>query len=135
MSRCNCLPSQTVTAKNGAKQRGVSFARLALQRLAHARPWGTVLLPSLAARLRRAAAGAANADALPREISLAANEARSLPATPGTAVVCHSGMVWLTQSGDATDIVLHPGQQFRCASSAHLVVSPLRGAAQLRLDD
>lgn len=129
MSRYHCLPAQPATAKHGPKKRGFSFAHLV-----PIRPWGATLLSSMMARLRPVAGTRTDTPAQPREICLAAGETRSLHAAPGTAVVCRGGIVWLTQGGNASDIVLHPGQEFHCMVAAHIVLSPLRGAAQVRIE-
>jgi len=43
-------------------------------------------------------------------------------------VVC-SGCVWLTQAGDARDIVLNPGQSFAASHAVGVVITARRDAA------
>lgn len=114
MSRCDCLSK---SAESTREKRGVSFAALG----------------NLAARLGfRPAHRAAKTTVL--NVRLSAGEAQSFAASANNSFVCQSGIVWLSESGDARDIVLRVGEEFRCAPSAHIVVSALTSAARIRVE-
>lgn len=46
----------------------------------------------------------------------------------GTRISSRGGCVWLTQSGDARDVVLRPGESFRLDRAGTAVMTSARGA-------
>ncbi len=67
-------------------------------------------------------------DITSRKIHLAAHQLWSGKAVPGAQLVCEQGSVWLTQSNDPHDYVLHPGQGFSATCHGKVVVQALATA-------
>lgn len=70
------------------------------------------------------------------EIHLAAREMWSGKAASGLQIVCKRGVVWLTQSDDLHDHLLHSGEQFTVTYHGKVVVQALTAATiflQMRL--
>jgi hypothetical protein len=61
-------------------------------------------------------------------IHLAAREVWSGKAAPGLQIGCKRGVVWLTQSDDPHDHILHPGQRFSVTCHGKVVVQALTAA-------
>ncbi|HEY9847233.1 MAG TPA: DUF2917 domain-containing protein [Candidatus Caenarcaniphilales bacterium] len=66
------------------------------------------------------------------EIHLVARHAWSSEAMPGSQIVCMQGVLWLTQSGDPHDYILHPGERFLATCQGKVVVQALATAMILR---
>src|SRR4051812_17106886 len=64
-------------------------------------------------------------------VCLAAN--RAYPLDPAVCVRCVRGNIWVTQEGDARDIVLAPGEQFVPARRGKVVIQALSHDAAVRL--
>lgn len=47
----------------------------------------------------------------------------------GRAVVCHSGIVWVTQDGDARDVILRAGETFTLDSAGPALLQALEPGA------
>jgi len=62
------------------------------------------------------------------KIHLAARELWSTRAAPGAQVTCERGIVWLTQSNDPHDYILHPGQWFSATCHGKVLVQALEMA-------
>ena len=60
-----------------------------------------------------------------REITLSAGQVWSARLPQGARVNCARGVIWLTQSDDATDFVLRAGQSFVAPRSSHVVVQAM----------
>ena len=64
-----------------------------------------------------------------REIALEAGQIWSAQLPQGARVNCARGVVWLTQSDDATDYVLSAGQSFVASQEgSHVVVQAINAA-------
>ncbi len=61
-------------------------------------------------------------------MQLAAYEVWKARAVPKLKVTCERGIVWLTQSGDPLDYILHPGQSFLPTCRGKVVVQALTQA-------
>ena len=61
------------------------------------------------------------------EITLEACQIWSAMLPQGARVNCVRGVIWLTQSDDATDFVLSAGQSFVAPHSSHVVVQAING--------
>lgn len=68
------------------------------------------------------------------EIHLVAREGWSSEAVAGSQIVCLQGLLWLTQSNDPHDYILHPGQRFLATCQGKVVVQALATAMILRYD-
>ena len=66
------------------------------------------------------------------EIHLAANHSIRLTAARGVLVRCTAGTLWITVSGEATDIFLTPGQAWRIPRNGLCLIESL-GEGQLNL--
>lgn len=63
------------------------------------------------------------------EILLPENETLSIDKVPeNVRIVCRSGRIWLTQSGDSRDFLLHAGESFTSKSRGQLVLWALAAA-------
>ena len=60
-----------------------------------------------------------------REIVLPTRQIWSATLPQGARVNCARGVIWLTQSDDATDFVLRAGQSFVAPRSSHVVVQAI----------
>ena len=47
----------------------------------------------------------------------------------GWRIICETGRLWITQSGDPIDHALNPGQQFRVDKPGTVVIQGLPGGA------
>ena len=61
------------------------------------------------------------------EVSLQDNQPVRLNGARGLRVTCTVGTVWITQTGVAEDIFLHPGQSFRISNDALALVESIGG--------
>lgn len=59
-------------------------------------------------------------------IELAERELLALDRVEGHVLACKSGELWITLDGSQEDIILGPGQSWRVASDAPVVVSALQ---------
>ncbi len=66
------------------------------------------------------------------EIHLVAREGWSSKAMSGSQIVCLQGILWLTQSDDPHDYILHPGERFLATRQGKVVVQPLTTAMILQ---
>jgi hypothetical protein len=48
---------------------------------------------------------------------------------PGTVILCHRGVLWVTQSGDLEDYVLEPGREFTSDQPGDVLIQAIRDAA------
>jgi hypothetical protein len=63
------------------------------------------------------------------EILLAENETMSIDPVPeNLRIVCRSGRIWLTQSGDSRDFLLRAGESFSAAQRGRIVLWTLAAA-------
>lgn len=63
------------------------------------------------------------------EILLPENETMTIDPVPRRLrIVCRSGEIWLTQSNDARDFLLRPGQAFTTAGKGRIVLWALAPA-------
>ena len=63
------------------------------------------------------------------EILLPNHDTMSIDPVPkNLRIVCHSGRIWLTQSGDSRDFLLRAGESFTTAGCGHLVLWALADA-------
>jgi hypothetical protein len=53
---------------------------------------------------------------------------------PGIAVRCTKGVLWMTITGEAGDIVLASGETHRIRSSGRIVIESIGGDARLRFE-
>jgi len=67
-------------------------------------------------------------DITSRKIHLSARQLWSGKAAPGIQLICERGSVWLTQSHDAHDYILRPGQGFLAPCYGKVVVQALATA-------
>lgn len=58
---------------------------------------------------------------------------RRVPAALGRRVECLSGSLWITQDGDARDIVLAPGESFEFDHTGDALISALADSSYLLL--
>lgn len=65
--------------------------------------------------------------------ALARHQPQRIDAPRGVVVLCLHGALWLTQDGEARDIVLGPGEQHRLEHDAVTYVSALEDARFLLL--
>jgi hypothetical protein len=65
---------------------------------------------------------------LPGEFNLPARALWSIDPKPGMVIRCVSGNLWITQTGDARDTVLHAGEMFTPAIKGRVVVQALTDA-------
>jgi len=61
----------------------------------------------------------------PQPLALATRQAVTLPGGRGRRILVRSGCAWLTQLGDARDVVLTAGRALRVDSDAPVVVQML----------
>lgn len=52
----------------------------------------------------------------------------------GQRVICEHGVLWLTQSGDATDYLLPAGESFTAQARGHVVAQALEDS-RLRVEE
>ncbi|HEX8552836.1 MAG TPA: DUF2917 domain-containing protein [Abditibacteriaceae bacterium] len=69
-----------------------------------------------------------------REMRLGVGETQSYCAATRARFFCRSGSVWLTQSGDARDIILHAGDEFESNARTRIVVTSLHTSARLTIE-
>lgn len=63
------------------------------------------------------------------EILLPENETMSIDPVPeNLRIVCRSGRIWLTQSGDSRDFLLRAGESFNASRRGQLVLWALAAA-------
>ncbi len=60
-------------------------------------------------------------------LHLKPGQTRSFSALPGLRLVCETGSIWLTQSGDACDYVLCAGQEWESKGRGRVVAQALQG--------
>jgi hypothetical protein len=53
---------------------------------------------------------------------------RAIKAQPGTTVVCEQGILWLTQSEDAQDYFLQPGEQMVIEKKGNVLIEAMSAA-------
>ena len=53
---------------------------------------------------------------------------RAIKTQPGTTVVCEQGILWLTQSEDAQDYFLQPGEQMVIEKKGNLLIEAMSAA-------
>ncbi len=53
---------------------------------------------------------------------------RAIKTQPGTTVVCEQGILWLTQSEDAQDYFLKPGEQLVIEKKGNLLIEAMSAA-------
>lgn len=63
--------------------------------------------------------------AAPRAIALGAHQTWSATLPSGGRVHCECGVIWLTQSGEATDFILRAGQSFVAPRRGHVVAQAM----------
>ena len=61
------------------------------------------------------------------EVSLRDNHPVRLNGARGLRVTCTAGAVWITQTGVADDIFLHPGQSYRVCNDALALIESIGG--------
>lgn len=47
---------------------------------------------------------------------------------PGSTLFCDTGVLWVTQTGDRQDYILHPGQKLTVTKRGKLLVEAMRDA-------
>lgn len=47
---------------------------------------------------------------------------------PGTVILCHRGVLWVTQSGDQEDYVLGPGAAFSSEQHGEVLIQAMKDA-------
>jgi Protein of unknown function (DUF2917) len=47
---------------------------------------------------------------------------------PGTVILCHRGVLWVTQSGNLEDYVLEPGKEFISEQHGDVLIQAMRDA-------
>jgi hypothetical protein len=66
-----------------------------------------------------------------REIALQKDQVRSWTGNrTGLVIEAREGVVWLTQSGDSTDIILQQGESFRVTRPGQVVVQGLAAVSR-----
>lgn len=63
------------------------------------------------------------------EIDLATHEVWSRQVRPGSQIACQQGIVWITQSNDPHDYILHPGQRYLATCEGKVVAQAIGTAS------
>ena len=67
------------------------------------------------------------------EVGLQDNQPVRLNGARGLRVTCTAGVVWITQTGVAEDVFLHPGQSCRICNNALALVESV-GGGKIRIE-
>lgn len=68
-----------------------------------------------------------------KPLLLHTNCPQALTAAAGSELRALAGMVWITETGAAGDVILRAGESHRIAGRGCVVIEALRGAAQVEL--